>query len=157
MLQDIPMLEQDNNVLQNEFLVTEQRLQNIKQEKTQFKASLKEYQKMIQNVKNFQNVLNWRGGQENEIMESFQVKMYNETIIQATLVDELEALLIYMEELIKRHKGDKKAEDRYAFNQMSQADQERLTDGLAKASIRYDRKWEDEEEEEKNEEKPAAF
>ena len=51
-LQDIPMLEQDKNVLQNESLVTEQRLQNIKQEKTQYKASLKEYQKMIQNVKN---------------------------------------------------------------------------------------------------------
>lgn len=152
------MLQQDNNVLQNEFLVTEQRLQNIKQEKTQFKASLKEYQKMIQNVKNLQNVLNWRGGQENEVMESFQVKMYNETIIQATLVDELEALLIFMEELIKRYKGDKKAEDRYAFNQMSQTDQERLTDGLLKAGIRYDRKWEDEEEEEeKNEEKPTAI
>lgn len=33
-LQDIPMLEQDKNVLQNESLVTEQRLQNIKLEKT---------------------------------------------------------------------------------------------------------------------------
>lgn len=101
------------------------------------------------------NMLNWKGSQENEVMESFQVKMYNETIVQATLVDELEALLVFMEELIKRYKGDKKAEDRYAFSQMSQTDQERLTDGLHKAGIRYDRKWEDTEEEEK-EENPAA-
>lgn len=85
-------------------------------------------------------MLSWRSDQENEVMESFQVKMYNETIIQATLVDELEALLAFMEELIKRYKGDKKAEDRYAYYQMSQADQERLTDGLLKAGIRYDRR-----------------
>jgi hypothetical protein len=30
-------------------------------------------------------------------------------------VDELEGLLIFMEELIKKHKGEKSAEDRYAF------------------------------------------
>jgi hypothetical protein len=56
--------------------------------------------------------------------------MYNQTIIQATLVDELEGLLIFMEELIKKHKGDKQAEDRYAFQQLSEMDQERVGEVL---------------------------
>lgn len=77
----MPALQQDNNVLQNEFLVAEQRLQNIKQEQLQTKENLQEYQKMIQNVKNLQSALNWKGAQENEDLERIQVKLYNETII----------------------------------------------------------------------------
>ena len=45
-----------------------------------------------------------------------------------------------MEELIKNMKGDKKAEDRYAFNQLSQSDQERVGDLLEKVDIRYRKK-----------------
>lgn len=63
------------------------------------------------------------------------------------MADELEALLIFMEELIKSMKGDKKAEDRYAFNQLSQSDQERVGDLLEKVDIRYRKKWDDDEEE----------
>ena len=57
-----------------------------------------------------------------------------------------------MEELIKNMKGDKKAEDRYAFNQLSQSDQERVGDLLEKVDIRYRKKWDGEEqpEEQKN-------
>lgn len=69
MQKEIPALQQDNNVLQNEFLVAEHRLQNIKQEQMQTKESLQEYQQMIQNVKNLQSVLNWKGTQENEDLE----------------------------------------------------------------------------------------
>ena len=71
--------------------------------------------------------------------------MYNQTIIQATLVDELESLLIFMEELIKKHKGDKTAEDRYAFQQMSDVDRERVGEVLQKVGISYpERRWSDE-------------
>ena len=52
-----------------------------------------------------------------------------------------------MEELIKSMKGDKKAEDRYAFNQLSQSDQERVGDLLEKVDIRYRKKWDDDEAE----------
>lgn len=69
MQKEIPALQQDSNVLQNEFLVAEHRLQNIKQEQMQTKESLQEYQQMIQNVKNLQSVLNWKGTQENEDLE----------------------------------------------------------------------------------------
>ena len=69
MQKEVPALQQDANVLQNEFLVAENRLQNIKQEQSQTRESLQEYQHMIQNVKNLQSVLNWKGTQENEDLE----------------------------------------------------------------------------------------
>lgn len=52
-------------------------------------------------------------------MESLQVRKYQQTIIQATLTDEMDQLIIFLEELIKRLKGDKTAEDQYAFQQLS--------------------------------------
>lgn len=63
--------------------------------------------------------------------------MYNQTIIKASLEDELEGLLIFMEELIKKHKGFKNAEDRYAFTQLSDMDRERVGEVLAKVGEVY--------------------
>lgn len=48
-------------------------------------------------------------------MESFQVRYYDQTIVQANLEEEMESLLNFMEELIKRKKGEKNSEDLYAF------------------------------------------
>ena len=59
-------------------------------------------------------------------MEGLQVQQYNQTIIYATLNDEHEALMIFMEELIKRNKGYKNAEDKYAFTQLGESDQVRI-------------------------------
>jgi len=96
-------------------MLTDSRLHNIKQEKQLIQESLEDYQQFIEHVQSLQKVFTWKGGEENQEMENLQVRMYNQTIIQATLVDELEGLLIFMEELIKKHKGDKAAEDSYAF------------------------------------------
>ncbi len=48
-------------------------------------------------------------------MENYQVRYYDQTIVQANLEEEMEALLNFMEELIKRKKGEKKFEDIQAF------------------------------------------
>lgn len=70
-------------------------------------------------------------------MESLQVRKYQQTIIQATLVDEMDQLIIFLEELIKRLKGDKTAEDLYAFQQLSDQDQERVNELLVKVGLGY--------------------
>ena len=59
--------------------------------------------------------MQWKKKRENDEMESLQVRKYQQTIIQATLTDEMDQLIIFLEELIKRLKGDKTAEDLYAF------------------------------------------
>ena len=73
-------------------------------------------------------------------MESLQVRKYQQTIIQATLVDEMDQLIIFLEELIKRLKGDKTAEDLYAFQQLSDQDQERVNELLVKVGLGYSSK-----------------
>jgi len=50
----------------------------------------------------------------------------------------MEALLEFLEELIKRHKGDKGAEDHFAFQQLSETDQERVSEVLNKVGINYE-------------------
>ena len=70
-------------------------------------------------------------------MESLQVRKYHQTIVGATLREETEQLIIFMEELIKRQRGDKKAEDAAAFSELSDQDQERVNGLLSKAGISY--------------------
>lgn len=62
-------------------IVTESRLKNIKQEKYQSDRSKNEYLKMMENVKNLEEVINWKNNQENEEMQQFEVRLYNQTII----------------------------------------------------------------------------
>ena len=58
---------------------------------------------MMENVKNLESVINWKSSQENEEMQQFEVRLYNQTIIQASLTEEMEALQEFLIELIKRH------------------------------------------------------
>ena len=88
-------------------------------------------------MKDLQEALKWKEAQENTEMESLQVRNYNQTIIQATLTDETEALLVFMEELVKRLRRDNSAEDCYAFQQLSEGDQERVNEVLNKVGISY--------------------
>ena len=53
------------------------------------------------------------------------------------MIDETEALLGFMEELIRRLKKDSDAEDFYAFQQLSENDQERVNEVLNKVDITY--------------------
>jgi hypothetical protein len=55
-------------------------------------------------------------------MQQFEVRLYNQTIIQHSLQEEMEALLEFLEELIKRHQGDNSAQDAFSFGQLCQSD-----------------------------------
>ena len=70
-------------------------------------------------------------------MESLQVRNYNQTIIQATLGDETDSLLAFMEHLIIRLKNNGKADDYYAFQELSEGDQERVNEVLKTVNISY--------------------
>jgi len=50
----------------------------------------------------------------------------------------MEALQEFLIELIKNHQGDKNATDQFAFSQLCQSDQERVSELLNKVNIRYD-------------------
>lgn len=60
-----------------------------------------------------------------------------------------------MEELIKKHKGDKAAEDRIAYQQLSEMDQERVGEVLQKVGIVYPQRqrWNSKDDFNKEEEK----
>lgn len=64
-------------------MVTESRLQNIKQEKQLIQDSLNDYKSFIENVQSLQKVFTLKGSEENQEMENLQVRMYQQTIIQA--------------------------------------------------------------------------
>lgn len=104
---EIPALESEINQLNNDIKLTEQRLNNIRDEQEFYSSTAKEYAKMIQDINNLVAAMSWKGEVEKDEMESLQVRLYNQTIIQATMADELEQLTAFLEELIKRHKGDK--------------------------------------------------
>lgn len=56
--------------LENNYLLTESRLQNIKQEKTLIQESLGQLQTFIEDVQSLQRVFTWKGKEENQEMEN---------------------------------------------------------------------------------------
>jgi len=116
--------------LENDVSLTEQRLKLLAQEKAALSGSLKETNRVVGNIQSYIKQLTWKGGEENKDMEHLQVKNYEQTIMQANLDDELESLLAFLCEFIRRQKGDKEAEDREAFENMSEYDQQRIREAL---------------------------
>jgi hypothetical protein len=92
---------------------------------------------MINNVTSFKKSVVWKEQKEKEEMQQFEVRLYNQTIIQHSLQEEMDALLEFLEELIKRHQGDNKAQDKFIFQQLCQSDQERVSELLSKVGIKY--------------------
>lgn len=137
--QEIPTLKDDIFILQNEFTLTEQRLQNIRQEKTLLKQSNKEYTEILTQLGGFQGVLHEKGNEENQDMENLQVKNYQETILKAQLQEDMDAYLIYLEEFIKRTKGDLLAEDYFALKELNFEDQQTIQDVLEKFGFNYEK------------------
>jgi hypothetical protein len=78
---EMPALTADIHILQNELLVTESRLHNIQKEKLQLERGSGEYQKMIEHAMSFKNSVEWKEQKENEEMQHFEVRLYNQTII----------------------------------------------------------------------------
>uniref|UniRef100_A0A7S3CLY4 Uncharacterized protein n=1 Tax=Strombidium rassoulzadegani TaxID=1082188 RepID=A0A7S3CLY4_9SPIT len=134
---EVPKLQSDALVLQNELAIKEGSLQNIKQEKQEFQGLIKAYQEMIHNSSSFENSLLWHQNHENLFLESLEVTNYNRSIDQANLVEEMEALFGFLEEIIKRLTGDPSAEDLYAFQQLGESDKEDLGDFLKKIGLSY--------------------
>jgi hypothetical protein len=56
--------------LENQYMLTESRLHNIKQEKKLIQESLVDYNKFIEHVQSLQKVFTWKGGEENQEMEN---------------------------------------------------------------------------------------
>jgi hypothetical protein len=85
----------------------------------EFGASARELLGDYYHVKNTSKelgeLLMWLREHENKKMESFQVTHYDRTIEKATLQEEIEGLFGFMEEVVKKMKGDKNAEDFYMF------------------------------------------
>lgn len=96
---------------------------------------------MIQHVQDFKKSVEWKEQKENEEMQQFEVRLYNQTIIQHSLQEEMEALLEFLEELIKKHQGDSSAQDAFSFAQLCQSDQERVSELLIKVGIKYQVNW----------------
>ena len=58
--------------------------------------------------------LQWKEKKENEEMEEIEVRNYQQTITQATLREEMEALQVFFEEIIK-HCLNQPSDHLYAF------------------------------------------
>ena len=67
---EIPKMQNDISVLENELVITEQRLKNIKEERDVATKATEEYKQMKKEVESLQVSLGWKESQENNEMES---------------------------------------------------------------------------------------
>ena len=56
---------------------------------------------------------------------------------KATFAEDLELVLVFMEEFIKRHTGQSKARDEMAFKSLNEGDRENINEMLKTYGIHY--------------------
>ena len=62
---------------------------------------------------------------------------YEQSVKKATFAEDLELVLVFMEEFIKKHTGQTKARDDQAFKQLSDGDRENINEMLKTYGIHY--------------------
>ena len=77
---------------------------------------------MTQNYDEMCKTLDWKTKLENDKKELNEVDHYKQTIVQADLNVETDAIIVFMEEIIKRFRGDQTAEDFLAFQDLVDLD-----------------------------------
>jgi hypothetical protein len=69
--------------------------------------------------------------------EELEVHQYEQSVRKATLVEDTDMVLMFMEEFIKKHTGNSKAKDDVAFRELSEADKESVNEMLKGFGIQY--------------------
>ena len=88
-------------------------------------------------MRSYRDNLKWKLAQETSQREQVEVDNYKQTVVQADLDLEIDSIVCFMDELIKRQRGDHDAQDLYAFRDLLDIDQERVNELLHRFGIGY--------------------
>ena len=74
---------------------------------------------------------------ENDLMEQVEVKMYDQSVKQHMYSEEKDNLLVFLEEFIKKHIGQK-GQDNAAFSELCEESQQNVNDVLRHLGLHYE-------------------
>ena len=94
--------------------------------------------------------INEKMNYERERQEELEVQMYEQTVKMATLSEDTDKILYFMEEFIKRHQGgsggvasflpgskSNQVRDNTSFKELSEGDRESVNDMLKSVGVQY--------------------
>lgn len=74
--------------------------------------------------------------EEQARQEELEVHQYEQSVRKATLAEDTEMVLMFMEEFIKKHSGHK-SKDELAYRELSEGDKESVNEMLKGFGIQY--------------------
>jgi hypothetical protein len=104
----------------------------LKAERQTLELVLNSLTDFIECIKSCIGSLRTQGAEDTVVIQEIEVKHYQESILAATLDDDMDNLIAFLEELIRKFKEDKAAQDKFMFRQLSDDDKELLGPLLAK-------------------------
>ena len=136
---EIGKVEEDVCVIQNEHQALLTKLENIRRESRlveEHMATTREYEGHQESM---MSTVEARLAEERVRQEELEVQMYEQSVKMATLSEDTEKVLAFMEEFIKRQIGgaSQKPRDNTMYRELSESDKESVNELLKSLGVQY--------------------
>eukprot|EP00347_Sterkiella_histriomuscorum_P019169 403342679 len=134
---EVQSIEDAIAVIQNEHQYLQLRLENVKKENKLIEENITLQKQLESHQDSLIKHLSVKSKEEQGRQEELEVHQYEQSVKRATLVEDIDMVLTFMEEFIKRNTGVKNAKDEAAFRELSEGDRESVNEMLQGFNINY--------------------
>ena len=136
---EITKLEQDIFVIQNEHQSLLTKLENIRRETKIVEEHISLNRELEKHQESMMKTLEVKIQGERERQEELEVQVYEQSVKMATLSEDTEKVLTFMEEFIKRQigGGSQKPKDNTIFRELNENDRESVNELLKSLGVQY--------------------
>jgi len=129
--------EQAMAVIQNEHLALQTKLDNVRRESKLIEEQVALGKQREGHLDSLVRTLAGKVEGERQRQEALEVQQYEQSVKMATLSEDSDQVLAFMEEFIKRHTGGAKPRDNTLFRELSDGDREAVNEILKSLGIQY--------------------
>lgn len=113
------------------------KLENVKRENKTIEESIQQGKLLEKHQDSIIKSLQSKQKEEQERQEELEVQQYEQSVKTATLMEDHEKILTFIEEFIKRKQGIKGAKDNTVFRELGEQDRESINEMLKPSGLVY--------------------
>lgn len=130
-------LEQAITVIQNEYNAQQSKLENIKRESKLVEEQITLNKEIERHQDSLLKSIGEKVRIETERQEYLEVQLYDQSVKKATMSEDQDKVLLFLEEFIKRQTGAPKPKDNTMFRELSDSDRESVNEILKPIGVHY--------------------
>lgn len=130
-------MEQAAGVIQNEFNAQQCRLENIRRESKLVEEQIALNREVERHQDSLIKSIGEKLRAETERQEYLEVQLYDQSVRKATMAEDQDKVLLFLEEFVKRQTGAAKPRDNTMFRELGDGDRECVNELLKPLGIQY--------------------